>query len=76
MLHANVYVLKFKALKLVRPQVDAKAYYYCRPAKSDLESSENSTNNKVSSDYIDGIRIRISGLYSSHVKMEKGTEGK
>ena len=56
MLHANVYVLTFRALKLVRPQVDAKAYYYCRPTKSDLESSENSKNNKFSSDYIDGIR--------------------
>ena len=55
-LHDNVYVLTFRALKLVHPRVDAKAYYYCRPTKSDLESSENSTNNKFSSHYIDGIR--------------------
>ena len=51
-----MYVLTFRALKLVGPRVDAKAYYYCCPAKSDLESSENSTNNKFSSDYIDGTR--------------------
>lgn len=56
MLHTNVYVLTFRALKLARPRVDTKAYYYCCPAKLDLESSENSTNNKFSSDYIDGIR--------------------
>ena len=65
MLHPNVYVLTFRALKLVHPRGDAKAYYYCRnETKSDLESSENSTNNKFSSDYIDGIS-------KSKVKEEK-----